>query len=87
MIGNRAHRDFKKRARVTKDIVKGVVNVVSFVLPGGKVYKGIQAARKYSQYQKVKKMQAARGKRRAKLAQQGTHTLDGRTMERFLKDK
>ena len=59
MIGNRARRDFKKKPRVTYKLVKGILEVATFTLPGIRgpkiVYKGAKAAQKFIQNKKVQK--------------------------------
>ncbi len=56
MIGNRTRRDFKKKAKVAFKMAKGIVEVATFVLPGGIVYKGAKAAQKFVQSKKVEKL-------------------------------
>lgn len=80
MIGNRTRRGFKKKAQVGRKIIKGVVAVTSFVLPGGKVYRGVKAAQKLKQYKRVQEMQVARGQRRAKKAAEGLISLTGKKL-------
>lgn len=86
MISNRTRRDFKKKARVAYKMSKGIVEVATFVLPGGKVYKGAKAAQKFLQSKKVDKLLKARQQRRAKKIEQGADlTLDGRKLSDVMK--
>jgi len=80
MIGNRTRRDFRKKAQIGRNIIKGIVTVTSFVLPGGKVYKGVKAAQKLKQYRKVRQMQVTRGQRRAQKASEGLVSLTGKKL-------
>ena len=87
--GNRTRRNFKKGAEATFKLVKGVVQVATFTLPGIRgpkvVYKGVKAAQKFAQNKRVEKLLEARQLRRAKKAAAGTHNLRGELMEDVLK--
>jgi hypothetical protein len=86
MIGNRTRRDFKKKAKVAFKMAKGIVEVATFVLPGGKVYKGAKATQKFIQSKRVEKLLKERQQRRAKKIEQGADlTLDGRKLSDVIK--
>lgn len=86
MIGNRTRRDFKKKAKVAFKMAKGIVEVATFVLPGGKVYKGAKATQKFLQSKRVEKKLEARQLRRAKKMAAGEDIMsDGRKLSDVLK--
>ncbi len=90
MIGNRTRRDFKKKPRVTYKLVKGILQVATFTLPGIRgpkiVYKGAKAAQKFVQSKKVEKLFEARQLRRAKKMAAGEDIMsDGRKLSDVMK--
>jgi len=86
MISNRTRRDFKKKAKVAFKMAKGIVEVATFFLPGGKVYKGAKATQKFIQSKRVEKLLKERQQRRAKKIEQGADlTLDGRKLSDVIK--
>ena len=90
MISNRTRRDFKKKPRVTYRLVKGILEVATFTLPGIRgpkiVYKGAKAAQKFLQNQKVQKQLVDRQMRRAEKMEAGEDIMsDGRKLSDVMK--
>ena len=90
MISNRTRRDFTKKPRVTYRLLKGVLEVATFTLPGIRgpkiVYKGAKAAQKFLQNQKVQKKLVDRQMRRAEKMAAGEDIMsDGRKLSDVMK--